>query len=298
MSRVKTSVGAEPHVVRLSPGPSSRLRWAEGLALDIARPEGVVIDLACVELAEPMLALRLAAVEEVQLSAGSTVSIIPPRAARVRDYLARAGLARLMGVQKPTESPDIFVPIACIKDQVEVERFAEGLQRALLGALPADLGTWADAMVLMFSELCDNACTHGLSEHGTFLLAQRNSDAQLVLVVGDLGVGIPGHLEKNLGEVLGGADEGRLIAEALKPGVTGVPSGAFSSRGNGLPCVIDTMRELAPRDAKLRIWSGLGRANVTPGLGAGSELRAHVVRSYTPGTWIELALASQRAVEG
>lgn len=275
-----------PLVLQLSPGPSSRLRWAERLALKAAHPAGIVVDCKRVEFAEPMLALRLAAARAVQEAAGSYLRIVPPRMAVVRDYLAQVGLGEVMGVECAGGAGDVLLPITCIDSSAEVEPVAERLQAALGGDIPDVL---SHAMMTGFSELCDNASTHGENDHGTFVLAQHRGVTELTLAVGDLGVGIPSHLSRGLDGAFDDADEGKLIEEALKPNVTGV---AREIRGNGLPFIIEAMSDSGLSRAELRIWSGLGRANVRRLPQSSSKPLAALVGSYTRGTWAELVLGS------
>jgi hypothetical protein len=61
-------------------------------------------------------------------------------------------------------------------------------------------------------------------------------------------------------------------------------------RGNGLPQIIETVRELKLPHAELAIWSGVGR--LTARLGGVQERRSRVVGADTPGAWVEIVLAS------
>jgi hypothetical protein len=258
--------------------------------LDPAANGGLELDLSGVRFAGPTLALRLAAADAVHSASGVPFTIVPPRSSRARAYLARTGLAARMGLEQPAQAADVLMPITRIDHSSGVEPAAEQLQKAAV-ALPGGLAQAAPALVLALSELGGNACIHGESDHGAFMLAQRFGRSRLVLAVGDLGVGIPAHL----GEALHAdrrTGEAGLIARALKPGVTGVRNGSpDENHGNGLPNLLETIRDLGMPEAELCIWSGVGRVSV--------RMRSQPVRprlndigSFTRGTWIEVVLAS------
>jgi anti-sigma regulatory factor (Ser/Thr protein kinase) len=233
------------------------------------------------------LTLRLAASEAVHRARGLPFSIVPPRQAAVRAYLSRAGLAHSMGLPEQSQQTDVLVPATRISKSSGVEPVGEELASAA-NALPPALTSTADALVLALSELGGNACSHGKSEHGAFVLAQRFGSKRLVLAVGDLGMGIPDHLSQALPPANRLNKESQVIAHALQRGVSGVPNG--DGRGNGLPRTLQTIREVGMPVADLSIWSGAGRVSVQmrPGL----RRRVADVTSYTTGAWIEVVLAS------
>lgn len=276
-------------VTRLPPGPSSRLRWGESVSLQVS-PDGGFFDLGNVGFAEATLALRLAAKAAVQDAANLPFEILPPRSTRVRQFLARAGLAEAMGIEQPPSRRDILLPITRIACPGDVEEVAERLLTAVHKHTPSELEVGGDALMLAFSELCDNACTHGHSDHGAFVLAHRFGASRLVLAVGDIGVGIPEHLGAALGEALSEADEGEVIAEALKPDVTGI---AHAKRGNGLPKIIETISELDVPEAEFGIWSGVGRVTIKLRNPPANRRNVRVVESLTQGTWTEVVLTSK-----
>jgi hypothetical protein len=257
--------------------------------------DGVTIDLGAVRFASPTLALRLAASEAVHKAAGEPFKLLPPADRRVRAYLARAGLAEQMGVEPHSEAADVLVPITRIEPRSEgVEATVRGLQEAIK-FLPNGLVVSKEALVLALSELGGNACSHGENPHGTFILAQRLGPSRLVLAVGDIGVGIPTHLGAALG-ANGRAGEGKLIAKALEPGVTGVRDASpEEKRGSGLPRLLETIRDLGMPAAELSIWSGVGRVSVRMRSQPAPRRSVVNVGSKTPGTWTEVVLASRQA---
>jgi hypothetical protein len=252
---------------------------------------GLVVDLRDIRFAEPTLTLRLAASQQVHAARGMPFAIVPPHRPRVRDYLARAGLAVSMGMDPQPQGADVLMPVTRITRIDGVERKVARLAEAA-ESLPKGLAPASNALVLALSELAANACSHGESDHGAFVLAQQFGTSRLVLAVGDLGVGIPVHLRGALPGI-GQSEQARLIAQALEPGVTGVKG---EVRGNGLPKTVDTLREAGMAAAELGIWSGAGRVSVQMRATPGHRRRIANVGSYTPGTWVEVVLASNSAL--
>ncbi len=285
MSPSRTTV-VEPlprQLLRLVGGRSPRLRWGERVPLEPVSG-GLLVDLRRLDFAEPMLALRLGACATVQEEAGERFLVVAPRRPQVSSYLARTGLT-LLPAPQPRQASDILLPTTRIRHPAEVEPVGEALQRAL-ASLPGQLASGEGPMMRAFSELCDNACTHGRSEHGMFLLAQRLGSRRLVLVVGDLGIGIPQHLGSAHPE-LAVNNEGRLIVKALEPGVSG--AAGRRPRGGGLPRIIEAIRESQFARCELRIWSGTGRVHTGRPL---ESPRGRLVSSFTRGAWTEVVLTT------
>jgi hypothetical protein len=294
MSGAPRNSTGEPFRLRLSPGPSPRIRWGERVPLE-PTPNGVVIDLDALKFAAPTLALRLAASDAVHDADGKPFAIDPPQDRRARNYLARIGLAEMMGLEPPApRAADVLVPVTRVPCSSDVEPTAVQLEKAA-GTLPAELKQPIKALVHALSELGGNACSHGDNEHGTFVLAQRFGPSNLVLAVGDLGVGIPVHLGK--AQRNGNrAAEAELIAEALEPGVTGVrDKRPNEEHGNGLPEIVERIRALEMPATELTIWSGFGRVSVQTRSQPTPRRFIRKVSSYTPGTWIEVVLTSREA---
>jgi len=280
-----------PTILRLSPGPSPRLRWGERVPLAATDAGGLVLDLTDIQFAEPTLALRLAASEAVHDAEGIPFGVVPPRRPKVRDYLARAGLADLMGLEDPPQASDVMMPITRVRRVSDVEGVVEQFGNRLDDAsdlLPGRLAGAADALVVALSELCGNACSHGRNDHGTFVLAQRFGASRLVLAIGDLGVGIPVHLREAL-SLSEQTAQAEVIRQALERGVTGVRG---QIRGNGLPATVEAIRELGMPAAELGIWSGAGRVRAQMRPQPALRHRVRDVSSYTQGTWIEVVLSS------
>jgi hypothetical protein len=268
--------------MQLRGGRYPQLRWGERVPLRDAEPGGVRIDLSDLKFAEPTLALRLGASSKVHEEARVPFEIVAPSRAAVRSYLARTGLAEAMELEPCECGPDVLIPITRIEKPQEVDPLGEELQ-SLLKDEPTEVASVSGAVMSAFSELCDNACTHGRSKHGMFLLVQRFG-SRLVLAVGDLGIGIPQHLSDAKPE-LAKLDHAKLIAEALQPGVTATHK---PKRGKGLPDLIEAIRNAENAGSELRIWSGEGRVILRY---PRNRREVRVVGASTPGTWAEVVLS-------
>jgi hypothetical protein len=286
-SAIREDAGANSapaETVRIPPGRSARPTWGERIELAPPPPGGRRIDLGAVEFVEPTLALRLAAAEAQHKRARELFAITPPAVSAARRYLARVGLARAMGLEEEDPGGDILLPVSALHRGGQVDRVGEQIDRVLSEKLPKRFASGAHELKRAFSELGDNACTHGHSEHGGFALIQRFGRDRVVVAVGDLGIGIPGHLGRAL-PGLGELDEGRWIRRALQPGVSSEGEG-----GDGLAQIVAAIRRSQFADSELRIWSGGGRVRVRQ---SGGEANAWLVESDTPGTWAEFELSAR-----
>jgi signal transduction histidine kinase len=233
-----------------------------------------------------MLALRLAACKAVHEKAEKPFLLVNPKLQSVRSYLTHVGLIdRQLKDDGGDSSSEILLPITRIPRASEVEAVGERLHRALCD-LPPPLAGASELLMCAFSELCDNAVTHGRNPYGTFLLAQRNGSTRLSLTVGDLGVGIPRHLVDALPD-LAAIHEARRIVKALQPGVSG--ASGRRPRGSGLPRIIETIREAPLPNGELRIWSDTGRVLVG---GDTQNPRGRIVNAQTRGTWTEVLFST------
>jgi hypothetical protein len=143
---------------------------------------------------------------------------------------------------------------------------------------------------MAIGELCDNAVSHGRSEHGVYVAAQRYQSTRCVLAIGDLGMGIPEHLRRQHPQLI---DDGDAIAEATKQGVTGVAGAEAQHRGNGYYHLVDEMQTTQIPIGLLRIWSGSGRFSLAMADGRQTMRRGRSTDEPTRGTWVRLELATE-----
>jgi hypothetical protein len=141
------------------------------------------------------------------------------------------------------------------------------------------------------SELIDNAATHGRSDVGTFVCAQRYSGATshlppgIWIGVADAGVGVPSHLRQNPRYARIG-DDAELIRLARKPGVTGTRD----HRGWGLPEAFEDATEVGPSQVVIRSERGEGGFRLRQGLSVSARYRQRL--PSLPGTWIHLRVGN------
>lgn len=271
-------------VIRIGGASSSRLHWGELIGLGRPPRGGTRIEMGEVGLIEPTMALRLAAAAQRHAAAGEPFLIEPLPALRACSYLERVGLGALVGTEVRPGGPDVLFPITSITHIDELNPLGEKLEVALREHLPQRFHRLGPQLKRAYSELGDNACTHGKSDHGTFLLLQRYGRDEVLLAVGDLGIGIPRHISAAI-PGLDSKDDGRRIAEALRRGV----SGGGDERGDGLAGIVAAIRRAQFAESELRIWSGAGRVRVRKATHGTNDW---LVGSHTQGTWAEFVLKS------
>ena len=171
-----------------------------------------------------------------------------------------------------------------LESDLELETMGTQLYDLFQGHSEDDVAVFADALQEGFTELCGNGLEHGGSELGCYLAAQsyRGGNRRTVLSVGDVGVGVPEHMRR----VYGDQGDRRLLRKALEEGASGTGD---KHRGNGIPSVIDEMREARIRHALLEIHSG--RAVLKHRLGRNQSSKTTTEAAGNKlGTWICLEL--------
>jgi hypothetical protein len=286
------TASSEHLAIHLSPGRQQH--WGEEIPLAPLSARAVTLDLSEAGLATPLSAARLAAALSMYTADGAEVHLIPPLDPEAAESLVRSGASTHLpeDCQLALPAPsrvahgDALVPVACLGCITDVEPLIERLERAMRVRLHGPLAECADAVLLSLSELCDNAISHGHSAHGVFVAAQHDGDARLTLALGDLGVGIPGHLAAALPNL---TDDDRVLCAAVKRGTTGVEHPP-SPRGVGLAHVLDELQGSSAARSELKIWSGTGRLRAFFESEQSPEIAAHNMNPYTAGTWVEIDL--------
>ncbi|HEV3070292.1 MAG TPA: ATP-binding protein [Solirubrobacteraceae bacterium] len=307
--------------------------WVEEIVLAPLDAQALRIDLSEVSSARPLLAARLVAAIDMHTRAGTDVQVTPPFAREAGEWLARIGVPTQLQDSSLLELPAlrrierevVLAPLRCLGRAEEVEPFLERLLEAMRIRLHGPLADSEDAVVLSLSELCDNAISHGASSHGIFVAAQSDGERSLMLVVGDLGVGIPAHLGSAPSDPV---DDGRTLRDAIERGTTGVipdlPSpgaipdlpttGAIpdlpspgavpgqsssglvtkpSTRGIGLARVLDELQRAPVARSLLRIWSATGRLEALLEPHQSPKIAAYNQDLYTAGAWVEIVLQAR-----
>jgi hypothetical protein len=223
-------------------------------------------------------------------SAGRPPAIVTPRDPAVAAYLAGSGIEELDGCggEPLTPPPEpALVPLQRLDSAEDWDFLLPDLWIAgseLFGE--PDL---VRSVLEILSELIDNAATHGASEIGTYVCAQRYQPEGplapgLWLAVADGGRGIPGHLRLNP-KYRGERKDEQLIRLARRPWVTGTRD----RRGWGLVQVFEDAAALGFCEAVIRSGAGEGRFLLRRGLPPFARYRS--LRPRVPGTIVHLRLA-------
>jgi hypothetical protein len=254
-------MGEELRTRTLGQWDGARDGWQAKLPLK-SDEKSVEIDASAVRFAVPTFLLRLRSFAEWHLDRGHSVCIRCPASERVAEYMARAEIAKglpegtfvgLPDLPDATES-DVLIPVRQLREAADVDRLGEKLV-PLFESHSDDVAVFANAMHMATSELCGNAVEHGVNPLGCYVAAQRYDRPfrRTILALGDLGIGIPGHMRKRFKDLAG---DRSALREAVKHGVTGTEE---EHRGNGFHWVMDAAEQSLMRYATLDIRSGEGQ---------------------------------------
>jgi hypothetical protein len=276
--------------------------WGEWMILTSADVNGtvlrpVVLDLSNLQFADPLFLARTRAFIDWHCSLGRHVRIIKPRQRWIRRYLERMHLACDLpddcecdlGTIGQDERSDVLIPIRRLESVQDSDRLDEELGELYGAHFQGPLGGLADAFSKTVSEMSDNATTHGKSKVGTsYVAAQRYKKDRCVLVIGDLGIGIPAQMREKFPAL---EDDGDAIREATKEGITTTGN---PHRGVGFQYVIDGLKNEFIARGELRVWSGKGRFRVETRRGVQERRRAWTIEDETVGTWARLELVGAK----
>lgn len=248
----------------------------------------VTVDASALTFVVPTFLLRLRAFIDFNIRCGRGVEVIAPRDRSVANYLSRMRIASDLPTDVFTDLPavrssdqsDVLVPITRLKSEIDVETTGAQLYDLFQGHADDEVAVFADALQEGFTELCGNAVEHGRNDLGCYLAAQRYGGGRrrTVLSIGDLGIGVPGHMR----QVYGDDSDRRMLRKALEEGVSGTGE---EHRGNGIPSVLDEARNSRMRYAQLEVRSGGGTLNHRLNRD-GSSRTTTAATSNKLGTWI------------
>jgi hypothetical protein len=252
-------VDASGSTRKLSQWAGARDGWQCGLPLKHYE-DAVVVDARALRFAVPTFLLRLRAFVEWHLERDHSVAVLPPVSRDVATYMARMGISTglpedtfrgLPALGKPGDS-DVLIPITQLREFQEVDELGEQVYQLFMGHADDEVAVFASTMHMAASELCANAVEHGANPLGCYVAAQRyeRPHRRTVLALGDLGVGIPGHMRRRFPELRG---DRTALRKALKEGVTATGK---DERGIGFTSVIEEAMASQMRYATLDIHSG------------------------------------------
>ena len=221
--------------------------------------------------------------------AGRPPALLPPRDPAVAAYLGGVGIQELdAGRGEPLTQPpeSALVPLQRLDSAEDWDFLLPDLWTA--GSEQLGEPDLVRSVLEILSELIDNAATHGASEIGTYVCAQRYEPGGplapgIWLAVADGGRGIPGHLRLNP-KYSGERKDEQLIRLARRPWVTGTRD----RRGWGLVQVFEDAAELGFGEAVIRSGAGEGRFLLRHGRPPFARYRS--LRSRVPGTLVHLRI--------
>jgi hypothetical protein len=280
--------------IAVPPGGGPNLWWAEAVAL--RRVDGdLEIDLTELDMVDPLFLARLRGLIDLNAAAGGSITIRSPKKDVTRKYLELMRLASdlpgncdcelksldLLGGSK------ILIPIRRLSSPTDVVDLEQALGDLYLAHFSGPLAKLAEAFTRTVGEISDNATTHGKSRVGVSYVAANRYPRGCILVVGDLGIGIPAHMRKAFSDL---DDDGDAIRVATREGKSGTGD---PQRGIGYQYVIDGLKNEHIATGELRVWSGKGRFRVQTVAGVQERRRAWSVDEPTIGTWVRLDLTGQ-----
>jgi hypothetical protein len=253
------------------------------------------IDLSDLGTVNPLFLARLRALIDLNAASGGRVTIRSPKKDVTRKYLELMRLAsdlpgncdcELESLDVPGGSK-ILIPIRRLNSPTDVENLEQALGDLYLAHFSGPLSRLAEAFTRTVGEISDNATTHGKSSVGVSYVAANRYPKGCILVVGDVGIGIPAHMRKAFPDL---HDDGDAIRVATREGKTGTGD---PQRGIGYQYVIDGLKNEHIATGELRVWSGKGRFRVQTVAGVQERRRAWSVDETTIGTWVRLDLSGQ-----
>lgn len=251
--------------------------------------EPPVLDLSDLAWATPFDVAAIAALWTRMALAEKEAAVILPTDPTVRAYLVDMGLADVVpGDWGPGGGCAVDPPwlrLTRVKSSAAWDELQNDLMRVASAALQDPTLTLNTMEIL--GELVDNAATHGVSEVGTFVCAQRYTGTTsglqpgVWLGIADAGVGVPDHLRRNP-KYAGISKDSDLIVLARRQWVTGTAE----ARGWGLVDVFDRATESGPSQVLVRSLGGEGEFRLRPNKRVYARTRS--IEPPVPGTWIHL----------
>ena len=251
------------------------------------------IDLSGLEWITPFEVAMTAAVWSRLDLAGEPPDVTLPSDPVVRAYLVDIGLNKVIpgnwGAGGGSASEPPWLKLTRLTNGNEWDEILRVLWPEASGLFD-DTRLTRETMDLL-GELIDNAVTHGQSDTGTFVCAQRYTGVTSYLPhgiwigVADTGKGIPNHLRQNP-KYADIEDDRKLIGLSRKPWVTGTSE----RRGWGLVEVFESATNVGPSRIVMRSGRGQGEFQLRQGKSVVARYRA--VTPAVPGTWIHVRLES------
>lgn len=257
--------------------------YAAELDADLGGADAVVLDASDLVDLHPLFAVRLALWIERHRRDGRSVDIREPEDGGTRRRFRAFRLGRAIGGVAEAlveDDADVIIRPTRLGELTEVDELADKLLQPLIDQFD-DVAVVRDAVLMAISELCQNAVEHGVSDAGCVVAASRgevDGMSQIMLGIGDCGVGIPKHIRGSHPEFV--VDE-HAIGQALQEGVSGTQR---PDRGYGFTWVLKETLSSAASSAEMFVRAGQGafRREIVD-----ARVKDHGWNtSATQGTWI------------
>jgi anti-sigma regulatory factor (Ser/Thr protein kinase) len=257
--------------------------YAAELDANLRGTEEVVLDAGDLVGLHPLFAVRLPLWIEHQRQTGCSIEVREPRDKATRRAFRAFGLGTDIGGVGGAlveNDPDVIIRPTRLSELTQVDALADKLLRPLIDQFD-DVAVVRDAVLMAISELCQNAVEHGTSDAGCVVAASRgevDGMSQIMLGIGDCGVGIPDHIRESHPEFV--VDQ-HAIGQALQEGVSGTQR---PDRGYGFTWVLKETLSSAASSAEMFIRAGKGafRREIVDG-----RVKDHGwITASTQGTWI------------
>lgn len=270
--------------LRLPRGAGARDHgYAAEFDADLEGVGDVVLDAGALVSLHPLFAVRLALWMERQRQAARSVEVKEPEDAATRRCFRAFRLGEGIGRVEEAlveDDADVIIRPTRLGELTEVDQLADRLLQPLIDHFD-DVAVVRDAVLMAISELCQNAVEHGTSDAGCVVAASRgevDGMSQIMLGIGDCGVGIPEHIRGSHPEFV--VDE-HAIGQALEEGVSGTRQ---PHRGNGFTWVLRETLSSAASSAEMFVRAGQGafRREIVD-----ARVKDHGWKTpSTQGTWI------------
>ncbi len=230
----------------------------------------------------PLFAVRLALWIKGLQQAGCSIEIKEPLDDATRRSFRAFRLEDIGGIDGALveDNAEVIVRPTRLVELTEVDGLADRLLQPLIDQFD-DVAVVRDAVLMAISELCQNAVEHGASDAGCVVAGSRgeiNGMSQIMLGIGDHGIGIPEHIRGSHPEFV--VDE-HAIGQALREGVSGTER---RDRGYGFSWVLKETLSSAASSAEMFIRAGRGafRREIVD-----ARVKDHGWKTApTQGTWI------------
>jgi len=160
-----------------------------------------VVDASRMVGLHPLCAVRLQLFIDGHRENGRAVELKEPRDPETKRVFRTFGVGNALTSPPDVvvgERSDVILRLARLNELTQVDALADALLQPLVEHFD-DVAVVRDAVLMAFSELCQNAIEHGASPTGCVVAASRGeleSTRRVMLAVGDLGVGIPNHIRQ------------------------------------------------------------------------------------------------------